>query len=105
MYTTTPLLMDRDKAWQLIAERCYFGGELVQDLIDLLKKMAVTDPQRRITLQEVLEHPLWHKQYPTSCRKGLPVGAGRRARARWFEFAVILSAVGKESHSDSWVVG
>jgi len=35
-------------------------GSCMADLLDLLTRMMVTDPQQRITIQQVLEHP-WFK--------------------------------------------
>ncbi|KAH8718808.1 Mitogen-activated protein kinase 12 [Beauveria bassiana] len=50
---------DRERTWERVAEDRHWNykDEQVQVFFDLLKKMIVTDPVKRISMQEALAHP------------------------------------------------
>ncbi|PQK09955.1 hypothetical protein BB8028_0002g02790 [Beauveria bassiana] len=50
---------DRERTWQRVVEDRHWNykDEQVQVFFDLLKKMIVTDPIKRISMQEALAHP------------------------------------------------
>ncbi|OAQ97819.1 hypothetical protein LLEC1_03911 [Akanthomyces lecanii] len=57
---------DRDLVWEKQAARCYCKGEQREAFVDLLKRMIVTDPEQRISMQEVLAHPFCLREWPSS---------------------------------------
>ncbi|OAA59942.1 Protein kinase-like domain protein [Cordyceps fumosorosea ARSEF 2679] len=56
---------DRDKTWQKLAAKPDFQGEERQALLDLLKKMLVSDPKGRISMAEVMAHPFCAREWPS----------------------------------------
>ncbi|KAM0669829.1 hypothetical protein ACQRIU_000224 [Beauveria bassiana] len=50
---------DRERTWERVAEDRHWNykDEQVQVFFDLLKKMIVTDPVKRVSMQEALAHP------------------------------------------------
>jgi serine/threonine protein kinase len=56
-----------ERSWQGLAARLSASsnenseglGESTAELIDMLQKMMVVDPDKRITMSEVLKHPFW----------------------------------------------
>lgn len=62
----TPFNYDQDRnlsvMYRAIAEADYYmPPELSRDAQDLLRKIFVPDPRRRITMEQIWEHPLLHK--------------------------------------------
>ncbi|THY89412.1 Pkinase-domain-containing protein [Aureobasidium pullulans] len=62
----TPFNHDQDRnlsvMYRAIAEADYYmPPELSRDAQDLLRKIFVPDPRRRITMEQIWEHPLLHK--------------------------------------------